>query len=93
MENCKSCEHMEVPDESIDLVVTSPPYWNAIDYEQHVEDPTAWYRTRKGGPYEEYLDWLERCFREVFRVLKPGRCRHWNHSKSCARPGQVLHWL
>lgn len=70
---CKSCERMEeVPDGAIDLVVTSPPYWNAIDYEQHVEDPTAWYRTRKGGPYEEYLDWLERCFGEVKRVLKPG---------------------
>lgn len=70
---CKSCEHMEeIPDEAIDLVVTSPPYWNAIDYEQHVENPTAWYRTRRGGPYEEYLDWLELCFREVYRVLKPG---------------------
>lgn len=69
----KSCERMdEVPDGAVDLVVTSPPYWNAIDYEQHVEDPSAWYRTRKGGPYEEYLDWLERCFREVRRVLKPG---------------------
>lgn len=70
---CKSCEHMdEVPDDAVDLVVTSPPYWNAIDYEQHVEDPTAWYRTRQGGPYEEYLDWLQRCFAEVYRVLKPG---------------------
>jgi len=62
----------EVPDNAVDLVVTSPPYWNAIDYEQHVEDPTAWYRTRQGGPYEEYLDWLQRCFAEVYRVLKPG---------------------
>lgn len=69
----KSCERMdEVPEGTVDLVVTSPPYWNAIDYEQHVEDPTAWYRTREGGPYEEYLDWLEHCFREVWRVLKPG---------------------
>ncbi len=70
---CKSCEQMEeIPDDAIELVVTSPPYWNAIDYEQYVEDPTAWYRTRKGGPYEEYLNWLERCFGEVQRVLKPG---------------------
>lgn len=68
---CKSCEQMEeVPDSAIELVVTSPPYWNAIDYEQQVEDPTAWYRTRKGGPYEECLDWLQRCFGEVQRVLK-----------------------
>ena len=70
---CKSCEHMdEVPDETVDLVITSPPYWNAIDYEQHVEDPSAWYRTRRGGPYEEYLAWLEVCFSEVKRTLKPG---------------------
>ncbi|MCS6861948.1 MAG: site-specific DNA-methyltransferase [Abditibacteriales bacterium] len=70
---CKSCERMdEIPDASIALVVTSPPYWNAIDYEQHVADPTAWYRTRRGGPYEEYLHWLRVCFTEVFRKLKPG---------------------
>lgn len=62
----------EVSDESVDLVVTSPPYWNAIDYEQHVADPEAWYRTRKGGPYEEYLDWLRVCFTEVYRKQKPG---------------------
>jgi site-specific DNA-methyltransferase (adenine-specific) len=62
----------EVPNGAIDLVITSPPYWNAVDYEQHVKDPTAWYRTRRGGPYEEYLDWLEQCFREVHRALKPG---------------------
>lgn len=71
---CKSCEDMsELPDSSIDLVVTSPPYWNAIDYDQHVEDPAAWYRTRRGEPYDDYLDWLARCFREVLRTLKPGR--------------------
>jgi len=62
----------EVVDESVDLVVTSPPYWNAIDYEQHVADPEEWYRTRRGEPYEEYLDWLRVCFTEVFRTQKPG---------------------
>ncbi len=70
---CKSCEHMnEIADESIALVVTSPPYWNAIDYDQHVAAPTEWYRTRQGRPYEEYLDWLRICFAEVLRKLKPG---------------------
>ncbi len=69
----KSCEQMdEVPDDAVDLVVTSPPYWNAIDYEQHVGDPDAWYRTRQGGPYEEYLEWLRACFQEVKRTIKPG---------------------
>jgi len=62
----------EVADGSVDLVVTSQPYWNAIDYEQHVADPTEWYRTRRGRSYEEYLDWLRVCFAEVFRKQKPG---------------------
>jgi site-specific DNA-methyltransferase (adenine-specific) len=69
----KSCERMdELADCCVDLVVTSPPYWNSIDYDQHTTDPQAWYRTRKGGPYDEYLDWLTRCFKEVYRVLKAG---------------------
>lgn len=69
----KSCERMdEIADGSVDLVVTSPPYWNAIDYEQHVSDPEKWYRTRRGEPYEEYLDWLKTCFAETFRKQKPG---------------------
>jgi len=69
----KSCERMdEVVDESVNLVVTSPPYWNAIDYEQHIADPEAWYRTRRGGDYEEYVDWLKVCFAEVFRKQKRG---------------------
>lgn len=62
----------EVADQSVDLVVTSPPYWNAIDYEQHVQDPTAWYRTRRGGPYEEYLTWLRVCFTETFKKQRDG---------------------
>ncbi len=70
---CKSCERMdELADGTVDLVVTSPPYWNAIDYDQHVEDPSAWYRTRRGTEYEEYLAFMERCFREILRVQKPG---------------------
>jgi len=69
----KSCENMsEIKDGQVDLVVTSPPYWNAIDYDTHVTDPAAWYRTRKPTPYEHYLEWLGRCFGEVFRTLKPG---------------------
>jgi len=68
-----SCESMaEIESDSVALTVTSPPYWNAIDYEQHHEDAEQWYRTRKGGPYSEYLDFMRRCFSEVFRVTKPG---------------------
>lgn len=70
----KSSEKMdELKDNEVDLIITSPPYWNAIDYDVHTEDNTKWFRTRKGGEYEKYLDWLMRCFQECYRVLKPGK--------------------
>ena len=35
-------------DNSVTLTVTSPPYWNAIDYDVHVSsDGREWYRTRR----------------------------------------------
>ena len=53
-------------DESIHLVVTSPPYWNLKRYNEnpdqlgHVND------------YESFLRELEKVWKEVFRVLVPG---------------------
>ncbi len=53
-------------DESIHLVVTSPPYWNLKRYNEnpdqlgHIND------------YESFLCELENVWREVFRVLVPG---------------------
>ncbi len=66
----------ELADNSVALTVTSPPYWNAIDYDRHAEDARQDYRTRQYAEgyreYEDYLDWLERIFDEVLRVTKPG---------------------
>ncbi len=72
-----SCETMsELSDNSISLTVTSPPYWNAIDYASHASDKEENYRTRTYdngyNEYSVYLDWLEKIFTEVFRVTKPG---------------------
>ena len=53
-------------DESIHLVVTSPPYWNLKRYNEnpdqlgHVND------------YESFLMELEKVWKEVFRLLVPG---------------------
>ncbi len=74
---CKSCEEMdELPDGSVALTVTSPPYWNAIDYDRHVEDARQNYRTRSYSigyqGYGEYLVWLKNISDEIFRVTKPG---------------------
>ncbi len=74
----RSCDGMpELPDSSVALTVTSPPYWNAIDYDIHAADSQACYRTRAYHTgyqdYSEYLDWLQRVFgQEVLRVTKPG---------------------
>jgi DNA modification methylase len=72
-----SCESMsEIEDNCVALTVTSPPYWNAIDYDIHSEDREKNYRTRSYSigfsDYQDYLDWLGNIFREVYRVTKPG---------------------
>jgi len=72
-----TCESMpELAGESVALTVTSPPYWNAIDYDLHAQDTRQYYRTRAYAQgyrdYPGYLDWLESIFSEVLRVTKPG---------------------
>ena len=57
---CRSAEEMaELPDASVHLMVTSPPYNVGKEYDQ---DFTL----------EEYLAFLDRVWREVYRVLVPG---------------------
>lgn len=57
---CKSSESMdELPDNSIHLVVTSPPYNVGKEYDKDLT-------------LEEYLEFLRRVWREVKRVLVPG---------------------
>ncbi len=57
---------MDLPDGSVALVVTSPPYFAGKAYEEELE--------RDGIPssYLEYLDMLRAVFTECVRVLEPG---------------------
>jgi len=50
------------PEGSIDLVVTSPPYWNAVEYDQG-ENP--W------GSYDAYLADMQSVWNQCARVLRP----------------------
>jgi len=70
----KSCEKMdELDDGAVALTVTSPPYWNSIDYTAHCEgNGEAEYRPRQSVDYDEYMDFLGRCFAETLRVTRPG---------------------
>ncbi len=54
------------PDESVHLVVTSPPYWNLKQYEHSDE------QMGDIGQYEEFLGELDRVWAECARVLTPG---------------------
>ena len=68
-----SCESMpELGDRSVDLTITSPPYWNAIDYDVHAKNDTENYRHRKELDYRASFTFLDRCFKQVWRVHKPG---------------------
>jgi DNA modification methylase len=55
-----------VPDESVHLIITSPPYWNLKRYNEnpeqlgHLED------------YEQFVNELAKVWNHVFRVLVPG---------------------
>ena len=88
-----SCESMaEVSDNSIDLIVTSPPYWVAphdpylapaaprtqTTPKAHDESGKKnlqgnWIGSLELSTYKSFLDWLESCFSECYRVLKPSR--------------------
>jgi len=55
---------IQLADDSIDLVITSPPYWNKRDYglvDQIGQEASA----------AEYVDTLVTCLREWRRVLRP----------------------
>lgn len=57
---CKSSENMsEIPDKSVHLMVTSPPYNVGKEYDEDLS-------------LDEYLGLLEQVFKETHRVLVPG---------------------
>ena len=53
-------------DESVHLVVTSPPYWNLKRYNDHPD------QLGHMDDYEAFLDELSLVWKECFRVLVPG---------------------
>ena len=56
-----------VSDSSVDLIVTSPPYWNKIEY----DGPKGGLGDVEG--YRDFFRQIRPSFEECFRVLRPGR--------------------
>ena len=48
----------DIPDKSIDCIITSPPYWKGFEYEAYFNS------------YKQYLDWCELWLKEAKRILK-----------------------
>ena len=76
--HCHSAHSMpECADGSVALTVTSPPYWNAIDYDIHTnQGREAWHRERQyesfGKDFDDYLDNIQQVFQEVYRTTMGG---------------------
>jgi site-specific DNA-methyltransferase (adenine-specific) len=51
-----------LPPECVHLAITSPPYNVGLAYDSHHDQM----------PYEEYLEWLQAFWRELYRILVPG---------------------
>ena len=48
----------KLPDESVDLIFTSPPYWKGFEYESYFNS------------YNQYLNWVKVWIKDIKRVLK-----------------------
>ena len=48
----------DIPNSSVDCIVTSPPYWKGFEYEAYFNS------------YKQYLDWCKIWLKECKRLLK-----------------------
>ena len=56
-----------LPDDSVDLIVTSPPYWNKADYGHNS------FNLGCLDKYNDFLNGMAEAFREFHRVLQDGK--------------------
>lgn len=61
------------PDNSVDLVLTSPPYADIVNYGKNISIQKP----------KEYVDWLLPLFTEIYRVLKPSGSFILNINDNC----------
>jgi|GEM_PF-647972 len=63
-----------MPDNEIILAFTSPPYLDAINYEDQIKKLSGEikYWERKKVSYEYYRNFLTDRFKELYRIIKPG---------------------
>ena len=55
----------EIPDNTTQLIITSPPYWNIMKYSEQTE------QVGRQQPYENYLQELNQVWMDCARILVP----------------------
>lgn len=60
----------QIPDNSVDIIISSPPYNVGLGNNKFKKD--AYDDFKDDAPYTEYLDWMTKCFKESYRILKSG---------------------
>jgi len=69
----------ELEDESVDLCINSPPYWDILNQKRSVDDrDISAYSDSESDlgnteNYEQFLDELKEVYSEVYRTLKPNK--------------------
>ncbi len=70
--NCKDVLR-KLPENSVQLTITSPPYRNAIDYDMHASGSGGYYRGKLNLDTGDYLTDMAEIFGDkVYRVTKEG---------------------
>jgi len=83
-------EMRKLPDESVDLVVTSPPYNLKNSTGNGMKDGRGgkwssaaliqgYAQHADNMPHEEYVAWQRSCLTEMFRLIKPNGAIFYNH--------------
>lgn len=82
----------ELPDESVDLVVTSPPY--NIGNSQHTGSKRH-FAYNDNLPEEKYQQWQLEILQEFYRILKPDGSVMYNHKNRIKEGRQITpyEWL
>ena len=60
-----------IPDNSIDIVITSPPYNVSLGIDNKLKKD-RYDSYEDNMPYDDYLKWMNKCFKECYRMLKKG---------------------
>lgn len=90
-----------LPKNEIVLAFTSPPYLNAINYEEHIEKLNGKRKRwdRKEVSYDEYKQFLKERFKKLLRVIRPGGHNvvnispiSWNGERT-ALPFHFVSWM